>query len=628
MKPYFLIVISLLLFLIVLSCGHKKVGNDRKINFKDEMSVMDSLNKVDSIVITLREVNTALAIYHAKRALSFALVKHYPSVLVKANSIVGAAYMLKKKDSSFFYYSEALKLANRFGISNQKPAIYCNLSKIYAATSDFKTSIILLDSAKKLAVKYRNYVAISDAFNELGNINLDVLDLSNAKKMFDSAFTLAKSHALYTQMGIAMGGLASMEDNVNKSITLNKQAIEYLKKSKVTEHEIASILINIGAEQEDQDSAIAYSLSALKILKDFGFDELAIAAENNIAYAYMDKKEYSKAEYYLAEQAIPLAKQTKNYDWLTTLNDTYSELLVQENKMHEAVLAARKALEYKRKTDEKQASQQVRLLSAVLDSKNTEIALEMYEQQAQRQQSKIQKMHLFDIVLIFIGVSVFLIGLFFFQRNKLKTQKQLVESAKRIISIEESLAERVSMELHDMTSPLYSSMLYEIEAINIPDSTIKNELQTKLRQLSEAIRQISHKLNKAFIDQFTFEEQVVGVCQDMQRLTRARINANVIDLDGQITTEKANHIIRIVQELMSNAVKYVEQGEINLKIFRDKNDLKIIYNDNGRGFDQMESVKQGLGITSIIERTKLMGCIANLITQPASGTHWYISIPV
>jgi signal transduction histidine kinase len=79
---------------------------------------------------------------------------------------------------------------------------------------------------------------------------------------------------------------------------------------------------------------------------------------------------------------------------------------------------------------------------------------------------------------------------------------------------------------------------------------------------------------------------------------------------------------------MSNAVKYVEQGEINLKIFRDKNDLKIIYNDNGRGFDQMESVKQGLGITSIIERTKLMGCIANLITQPASGTHWYISIPV
>ncbi len=628
MKKLFLFLINILILFFAYSCTDETSKDDQQVNKFEEKSALDTLNKLDSIVNVEREINPSLAVSHAKRALSYSLAMHYPSVLVKANCILGSAYMLKVKDSSFFYYSEGFKLANRYGITNQLPSIYCNLSKIYAATLDFKTSILLLDSAKRFATLNKNWVVLSDAYNELGNINVDVSNLTEAKKMFDSAFRIAQSHSLYSHMGIAMGGLATLEGDEKKSIALNKQAIGYMKGSSGTKHEIASILINIGAEQHDQDSTIAYSLSALQILKDFGIDELSIAAENNIAYAFMDKREYSQAERYLTKKAIPLAKQNESFDWLSTLYNTYSELLIKENKLGEAAYAARKALEYKRKADVKQASEQVRLLSAVLDSKNKEIKLGLYDRQVQIQKGKIQKMSLFVTILVFVGLFMLLIILFLFQRIKLKSQKQLVESAKQIISIEENWADRLSIELHDLASPLYSSMLYEIEAIDLPDSSIKNELQWKLRQLSEAIRQISHKLNKSFSDQLSFEEQVEGLCQEMQRITRAQIKVDVIDFDEQLTSENANHIIRIVQELLSNAVKYVEQGNIILKVFRDKNLLKIIYSDNGKGFDQVETEKKGLGIKSIYERTKLMGGVAKLISHPDSGTHWYISIPI
>lgn len=628
MKNLYFILISLFVLFVVLSCNRKSIRKDQGFNPQDEKTLLDSLEKTDSIVSIEREENPHLAVSHAKQALSYALITHIPSVVVKANSIVGSAYILKQKDSSFFYYSEGLKLANRYGVTNQLPAIYCNLSKIYAATSVLKTSVFLLDSAKRLATQTRNWVVLSDAYNELGNISNDVSNSAQAKKMFDSAFLVAQRHSINVQMGIALGSMASVEDDVEKSISLGRQAITYLRRSPGTKHEIASIFINIAAEQKNQDSIITYALSALAILKGIGLDDLTIAAQNLIAYAYMEKSEYRTSEYYLIGKAIPLAKQNNNFDWLTTLFDTYSALLIRENKMGEAALVARKSLEYKRKADVKLSSEQVRLLSAVLDSKTKEIRLGIYDKQVQMQQDKIQAMWLFIAALVFTVLILSLIALSVFQKNKLKTQKQLVESAKTIISIEESWSERLSMELHDLTSPLYSSMIYEIEAINIPDSSIKKELQMKLSLLSESIRQISHKMNKGFIDQFSFGEQMEGLIENMQRITRLQIEADIIDLDGQLSSESAAHILRIVQELLSNAVKYIEQGNVTLKIFKDKKVLKLIYSDTGDGFDQEETEKHGLGIKSINERARLLGGTAKLISKPGLGTHWYISIPV
>ena len=237
-------------------------------------------------------------------------------------------------------------------------------------------------------------------------------------------------------------------------------------------------------------------------------------------------------------------------------------------------------------------------------------------------------MNLLVTILILLMGTILFTALFIIQRTKLSTQRQLVESAKKIISVEEGLAERLSMELHDLTGPLYSSLLYEVEAVDIPDSTVKAEIQSKLKLLAEAIRKISHRMSSAFSEQLSFEEQVVGLCNDMQKLTRVEINLEIGDFNNQPSPETSNHIIRIIQELLSNAVKYVKEGEINLKIFTDKKLLKILYNDNGQGFEMNSSENKGLGLTSILERTKLMGGKANLISQLSSGTHWFITIPI
>jgi signal transduction histidine kinase len=615
-------------FFIFTGCHPSTLKNQQPNTKPDERITLDSLKRLDSLVTVYKESDLVASIHLARHALALASVKRFPAAVVKAYSILGSVYFNKKMDSSFFFFSEALKLADKYNIILQKPSLYCNLSKIYTSASDFKTSLVLLDSAKRFAILNQNFAVLSDVYNELGNIKLDVSDSSDAAGMFDSAYSVARNHSLYFQMGVALGSLSGFEKNIRKSINIDRQALVYLNKYTGTGKPKALILINIGFKQQNQDSAISYYIQALQALGNGNSDEVAIAALNNLACSYIDKKEYDNAEHCLRYKAIPIAEKDNNYDWLSTLYDTYTSLWMAGGKFRNAALSGMKALDFMSRAYNKRAADQVRLLAAVMNVKDKEIRLRNNDVEIQIQQNKIQKMNLFIVILLLMFGFLIFITLWIVQRVKLKTQKQAVASAKRIIDIEENLKNRLSMELHDMTSPIYTNLLLQIETTDIPDSKIKNEISAKLSELAEKIRQISHKMNKVFIGQLTFREQVVGICEDMQYMTEAKISLDIFETEVSLSSEKATHIIRIIQELLSNAVKYVKGGEIDLNVYLERKNINIIYRDNGPGFEPGNTNLSGLGLINISERAKLMGGKAVLDSAPSKGTHWFIYIPV
>ena len=94
-----------------------------------------------------------------------------------------------------------------------------------------------------------------------------------------------------------------------------------------------------------------------------------------------------------------------------------------------------------------------------------------------------------------------------------------------------------------------------------------------------------------------------------------------------LTSEKATHIIRIIQELLNNAVKYVQSGEICISVSLEFGNVNIFYHDNGPGFDVSDPGIKGIGLSIIKERAKLLGGKAVLNTAPLKGTHWIVAIP-
>ena len=401
---------------------------------------------------------------------------------------------------------------------------------------------------------------------------------------------------------------------------MQKEAILLLKKDKGVEEEIALILINIGYGQSNPDSALYYFSAALALAKNGNLSEVEMGAYNNMAYSYLDKGDVAMAETCLIKHAIPLAQKLDNNDWMSTLYDTYADVLSARGGFKEAVTWQKKALKERGKADKKQAFEQVRLLAALLDLTNKEREILV-------QKNKLQATQLWLVVSVLIIIGVIVILLWLQQRNRMKLNRQQMASARQIIEMEESEKGRTARELHDITGQLVMGITGEIENLEIPDNQVKEEIKGKIKELGKSIRLISHRMNRAMMEHFSFEELIVGQCEDVQRLTGIPITAEMPAEPLELPREVVSHLYRIVQELLTNAGKYVKGGQVNVRITMQNNMLHLFYSDNGQGFDMKTMKSDSMGLSNIHERTKLLGGKAKVNSAPGEGTTWDIAIP-
>jgi signal transduction histidine kinase len=615
------------LFAILLACSGKQTGSN-VADTKQEKPVMDSIAVLEKLVTSNKATDNFRSRLYAQQAYSFALHTKSQEALVKSLVLLGISNTNFNNDSSFRFYSMALRLAHKHRIEWMKPSIYYNLASISLSVMDSRMYLIYLDSTLNVATRIGNQLWRSNAYNALGNARLDILDSINARIFLDSAFRIAKRNALPLQMGIALGGLAKFETTPAATVKKLHDAIRMMHQQQGTEEEIALTLINIGTFCVNPDSAIRYFQEAINIGRACNSPEVIIAAYNNLAYSYIDKHDVDGAEECLTKYAIPVATKTENLSWLSTLYDTYTDVLLAANKHAQAVSRERTALKMRLKADQKQANEQVRLLSSMLDLKNKELMIRAKEKEVDEQASRIQVMSIgFSISLLVFILALLFVG-WILQRNKIRYQKEMLSSAKRLLEMEENMKGRISMELHDLTTPFYTNMLHQIEKAQIKDSSIVEELKNKVTAMAENIRQISHRMNSNFIEQLTLGEMVRGLCLDLKEISNVTIHCEIEKDRFRLSHEENLHVYRIIQELLTNGIKYVKFGELNISLTEEAGMLFILYQDNGIGFDPDALKSQGLGINNIHERAKIINGRAVLNTFPGKGTKWNICVPL
>jgi len=327
-------------FLLILSgCKERLHQPISTLSQKERIALMDSLSKLDSLVIKNRTTNNANARRYGEYARIIGYKLNTPEALSKTFNMIGNAFSISHMDSGFYYYSRALQIADSNQIPKEKAKVLYNLAMLNIAAYNYKSSIILLDSAMNIARSVHDFIIVSNSLNSLGNIYLDLQDDTNAHKFFDSAFQVAKMNSLFQQMGTSIGSLAKFERDSIKAIGLNKSAIRYLRMGNGSEEAIAFILINIGNCFAIQDSSIFYYKLALHSITWENTPEAAIGAYNNLACSYLDKGDINNAENCILNYAIPYALKKNNFDWQSTVYETYSEILRKEGKFRTPYLA-------------------------------------------------------------------------------------------------------------------------------------------------------------------------------------------------------------------------------------------------------------------------------------------------
>ena len=378
----------------------------------------------------------------------------------------------------------------------------------------------------------------------------------------------------------------------------------------------------------DKEKAIEIYHETIEIAEKRNLTEILIGTYNNLACTYIEDNKLLQAKECLRDHAIPLALKYANKDWLSTLYESYAELFEKKEDFHQAYVYQKKALKSRIEASEMQSASQLHLLNALFMAKNREMEIKEKSDELQVKHHQIITLISLLFVLILIIITLAVISLWWIQRKNLKLKIQEINTAKRLNLIEEKEYERLSMQLHDAIRPLSSVLQNHIETMDFPDQDMKESMTTKLTETTRHLRQISHRMNPLMREQMTFTELIRSIREDFNDRPGFITELRLPETDPVLSIETVNQLYFIIQELMMNAGKHVKSGKVGISISEEYNNLYIIYEDDGPGFDQSSAGLSGLGLMHIFERAKLLNGKAVLDTSPGQGTRWTISVPV
>jgi signal transduction histidine kinase len=109
------------------------------------------------------------------------------------------------------------------------------------------------------------------------------------------------------------------------------------------------------------------------------------------------------------------------------------------------------------------------------------------------------------------------------------------------------------------------------------------------------------------------------------------IAVEVTGPETKLPEEMEQHLLRIAQEAVTNALKHAGASRIDIALHLEPPNLHLRIKDNGRGFDQHDvfSSRAGhFGVIGMRERAERIGGALRLTGNPGGGTEVEVTVPL
>ncbi|TRO65188.1 sensor histidine kinase [Christiangramia sabulilitoris] len=247
------------------------------------------------------------------------------------------------------------------------------------------------------------------------------------------------------------------------------------------------------------------------------------------------------------------------------------------------------------------------------------------------------------LIIYFILVILFLAGftvLFFitYQRRKNKILKEKYEAEQNFkaelsnvkLEIQEATLKNVSWELHDNIGQLLAiaSMQLNILSKKVDEAThtTVNDVKDLVANSLSEIRALSRSLNNEVIDYVGLEASVKNEIERFNRLAVLEAKIEIKGTPFMVSQEDSIILFRIIQEFLSNTIKYASASKLHVNFIYGRDVLKIIIEDNGKGFN-IEETKAGSGLLNMRSRAEIINAGFLLKSSPGNGTYLTLTYP-
>jgi signal transduction histidine kinase len=207
-----------------------------------------------------------------------------------------------------------------------------------------------------------------------------------------------------------------------------------------------------------------------------------------------------------------------------------------------------------------------------------------------------------------------------------------IETMSSMLQGQEVERERIARDLHDSLGGLLSTVKLHFDAIQAkhPAITAQKEYTKAYSLLDTAcseVRTISNNMQPGALLKMGFVPAINDLINRIESEDTPHIEfihyGSLHDLPLNFTL----HLYRIVQELLYNCIKHAQAKEVLIQVIRNEEDLEIMVEDDGRGYDPHE-VKKGMGTENISARVNFLKGEISIHSETGVGTTTTITIPI
>jgi signal transduction histidine kinase len=145
----------------------------------------------------------------------------------------------------------------------------------------------------------------------------------------------------------------------------------------------------------------------------------------------------------------------------------------------------------------------------------------------------------------------------------------------------------------------------------------------------EDVRRISHDLASSDLVKFGLVTAIRQLGATIEGTGRLKVSVHAFAMEVRLASSVEINLYKIVQELINNILKHADASEVSIQLGRTKDELNIVVEDNGRGFDYNPDLQDtGLGLKSILLRVNKLHGQMQCDSVKKRGTITIITIPI
>jgi signal transduction histidine kinase/ligand-binding sensor domain-containing protein len=197
---------------------------------------------------------------------------------------------------------------------------------------------------------------------------------------------------------------------------------------------------------------------------------------------------------------------------------------------------------------------------------------------------------------------------------------------------------RLAREIHDTLAQGFVGISSQLDAVAL---TLNGHMDLARKHLDLARKMVRHSLTEARRSVMDLRASALegqdlpaALSQAAHQWTAGSPVLIQVDVAGEnrkLPEETEQHLLRIAQEAVTNAVKHARAKEVRVRLEMADRNLKLRVVDDGQGFEQTEAFSEiggHFGLLGMRERAERLGGELQLHSEPGHGTEVEVTVPL